>query len=234
MKQTSSWKSGTTVTTLFFEMGSYQVRDITPRCYIFINFHATVLLRTLEYFEGIMFLTTNRISSIDTAFESRIHLSIAYPPLSFKARQTIWQEFIMKGAAHIGHQWFDTKFLERVASKNVNGRQIRNIVQMACALAAKKNRSLRQEDILVALDAFRTFDDGIASAQSETRRIGWSTSVPPILGKDALRYWHHSYKFAVASVIMVSVLMMTVGMRSSSLNWFPSYITTALPLDFHR
>lgn len=38
----------------------------------------SIFLRMLEYYEGILFLTTNRAENIDPAFESRIHLSLTY------------------------------------------------------------------------------------------------------------------------------------------------------------
>lgn len=41
-----------------------------------------MFLRVLEYYSGILFLTTNRVGAIDEAFKSRIHLSLYYPRLS--------------------------------------------------------------------------------------------------------------------------------------------------------
>ncbi|KAJ8113299.1 hypothetical protein ONZ43_g5184 [Nemania bipapillata] len=38
------------------------------------NEHLAVFLRTLEYYSGILFLTTNRVGKIDRAFKSRIHI----------------------------------------------------------------------------------------------------------------------------------------------------------------
>jgi SpoVK/Ycf46/Vps4 family AAA+-type ATPase len=46
------------------------------------NTHITMFLRMLEYYRGIMFLTTNRVNDFDPAMQSRIHLAIKYPPLS--------------------------------------------------------------------------------------------------------------------------------------------------------
>lgn len=40
-----------------------------------------VFLRTLEYYAGILFLTTNRVALFDDAFKSRIHMSLYYPAL---------------------------------------------------------------------------------------------------------------------------------------------------------
>ncbi|PTB61575.1 hypothetical protein BBK36DRAFT_1136748, partial [Trichoderma citrinoviride] len=45
------------------------------------NALVSVFLRVLEYYNGLLFLTTNRVGTIDEAFKSRIHLSLYYPPL---------------------------------------------------------------------------------------------------------------------------------------------------------
>lgn len=54
----------------------------------------SIFLRVLEYHEGIMFLTTNRVSTFDPAFQSRIHISIDYPELSPESRRKIWENFL--------------------------------------------------------------------------------------------------------------------------------------------
>ena len=54
----------------------------------------SIFLRVLEYHEGIMFLTTNRVSTFDPAFQSRIHISIDYPDLSPDSRRKIWENFL--------------------------------------------------------------------------------------------------------------------------------------------
>ncbi|KAI1172553.1 P-loop containing nucleoside triphosphate hydrolase protein [Nemania sp. FL0916] len=46
------------------------------------NALVSVFLRVLEYYSGILFLTTNRVGTMDEAFKSRIHISLYYPPLS--------------------------------------------------------------------------------------------------------------------------------------------------------
>ena len=40
------------------------------------NALVSIFLRVLEYFQGILFLTTNRVSSFDDAFQSRIHIAL--------------------------------------------------------------------------------------------------------------------------------------------------------------
>jgi hypothetical protein len=46
----------------------------------------SVFLKKLEYYRGVVFLTTSRISDFDAAFESRIHLTIHYPALDAVSR----------------------------------------------------------------------------------------------------------------------------------------------------
>lgn len=45
------------------------------------NALVSVFLRVLEYYNGLLFLTTNRVGTIDEAFKSRIHLSLYYVSL---------------------------------------------------------------------------------------------------------------------------------------------------------
>ncbi|KAI7009359.1 P-loop containing nucleoside triphosphate hydrolase protein [Hortaea werneckii] len=54
----------------------------------------SIFLRVLEYYEGIMFLTTNRVETFDPAFQSRIHISIQYEELDVKSRKTVWENFL--------------------------------------------------------------------------------------------------------------------------------------------
>jgi hypothetical protein len=45
----------------------------------------------LEYYAGILFLTTNRVGSFDEAFKSRIHISLYYPPLEERPTIEVWK-----------------------------------------------------------------------------------------------------------------------------------------------
>ncbi|KAF7522030.1 hypothetical protein G7054_g12267 [Neopestalotiopsis clavispora] len=106
-----------------------------------------VFLRVLEYYSGILFLTTNRIGDFDEAFSSRIHMSLYYPPLDeestwkvFKLNLDLIEErFVVQGRSVI----FDRSAVEKFARehyrdhvyKRWNGRQIRNACQTALALA---------------------------------------------------------------------------------------------------
>lgn len=56
------------------------------------NALVSVFLRALEYYTGILFLTTNRVGTIDEAFRSRIHMTLYYPPLNISQTKAIWED----------------------------------------------------------------------------------------------------------------------------------------------
>ncbi|KAK1962267.1 ATPase [Colletotrichum sublineola] len=98
-------------------------------------------LRALEFYDGILFLTTNRVGSFDDAFISRIHVQLYYPDFTDDERQKVWKTFIDKLARERGdtmRMTIDAK--EYIASTKKhgikwNGREIRNAFQTAVALA---------------------------------------------------------------------------------------------------
>jgi AAA+ superfamily predicted ATPase len=134
-----------------------------------------VFLRTLEYFNGIMFLTTNRVESIDPAFKSRIHLSITYPALDMDARAKLWTAFISKAYGDKRPSWLDEAFREKLSNAEVNGRQIKNIIRTAYSLAMKKHRKIRPKDLMLALKALQSFEEDFSNAAA-TRNYAEETS----------------------------------------------------------
>lgn len=98
----------------------------------------------LEYYRGILFLTTNRIAAFDEAFKSRIHIQLLYPKLLPTPSRKIWKKNLEKLENGKGDFKFDLeidkdeilKFAEdEYNNLKWNGRQIRNAVQTAMALA---------------------------------------------------------------------------------------------------
>ena len=73
------------------------------------NALVSVFLRHLEYFQGIMFLTTNRVETFDMAFQSRIHFSIRFVDLGKDAKKKIWKTFLgrVKMEANISEKEID-------------------------------------------------------------------------------------------------------------------------------
>jgi hypothetical protein len=54
----------------------------------------SIFLRELEYFRGIIFLTTNLYDTIDTAFRSRVNIHLLFQPLPPDARVVLWRKFL--------------------------------------------------------------------------------------------------------------------------------------------
>ncbi|KAF2145589.1 uncharacterized protein K452DRAFT_243751 [Aplosporella prunicola CBS 121167] len=99
----------------------------------------SIFLRLLEYYEGILFLTTNRVDNLDAAFESRIHLSLEYDDLDVSSRRHVWTSFLSR-SSNVAE--FSAEQLDSLAEKQLNGRQIKNILKTAQLLATKKEAAL--------------------------------------------------------------------------------------------
>ena len=99
----------------------------------------SIFLRLLEYYEGILFLTTNRVDNIDAAFESRIHLSLQYDELDRPSRKHVWITFLGR-ASNVGE--FSDEELEKLAERQMNGRQIKNVLKTSQLLASKQEEPL--------------------------------------------------------------------------------------------
>ncbi|KAF6800124.1 AAA family [Colletotrichum sojae] len=118
------------------------------------NATVSVLLRELEYYQEILILTTNRATTIDTAFQSRIHFSLQYPELDLAGRRTMWQNFIKMAKRNIKLKLdIDDRrqSLETLAELQLNGRQIRNSMRVAQAVALKRGKPLTLETIRTAM-----------------------------------------------------------------------------------
>ncbi|KAG2153016.1 P-loop containing nucleoside triphosphate hydrolase protein [Suillus bovinus] len=87
------------------------------------NAIVSIFLRQLEYYQGIMFLTTNLISRCDAAFESRIHFTVHYPPLSDVSRRQIWKTFIDK-TPNACQSLVSEAEIDALAKETLNGRQV--------------------------------------------------------------------------------------------------------------
>jgi SpoVK/Ycf46/Vps4 family AAA+-type ATPase len=142
------------------------------------NALVSVFLRVLEYYEGILILTTNRVGTFDEAFKSRIQLAIHYPALDEKGRWEIWSNFINsldKATAKVDELKLKVDLLSR---SKLNGRQIRNTVKTAMQLAEFRKEILDYthfERVLEVADEFEKYidethggatDDEFAKAQN--------------------------------------------------------------------
>lgn len=104
----------------------------------------------LEYYQGTLFLTTNRAATLDAAFESRIDLIIPYEDLDHLARLEVWHNFAKKlgGATH---ELCDADF-EELSQRRLNGREIKSTIKTALMLATSEGQALQMQHINVVLD----------------------------------------------------------------------------------
>jgi SpoVK/Ycf46/Vps4 family AAA+-type ATPase len=85
-----------------------------------------IFLRMLDYYEGLLFLTTNRPESLDYAIRSRVMLRLEYPDLDRDTRAGVWRTMFDAAGLRLTAGEFDA-----LAEPVVNGRQIRNLVRLA-------------------------------------------------------------------------------------------------------
>lgn len=109
----------------------------------------SIFLRTLEYYEGILFLTTNRVKNMDPAFQSRIHITMEYPDLDAAARKQVWMNFL--GMSKEGHALTGGD-VENLAGIDINGRQIKNVLKTSQLLARHKGVKLGYEHVRTVLN----------------------------------------------------------------------------------
>ena len=113
----------------------------------------SIFLRTLEYYEGILFLTTNRVKNMDPAFQSRIHISMEYPGLDKAARMLVWRNFLKSIESELNEEEIGL-----LAGVEINGRQIKNILKTGGLLARHKGTKLRYEHLKTVLDVEKRDD----------------------------------------------------------------------------
>ncbi|CAG8481515.1 25535_t:CDS:2 [Gigaspora margarita] len=99
-----------------------------------------IFLRLLEYYQGVIFLTTNRVITFDDAICSRVNMFLHYPKLGQNDRRQIWSKFIKRANLPIKADEF--------SDYDLNGREIRNVLHAARLLAKNKGKELTAENVV--------------------------------------------------------------------------------------
>jgi len=119
------------------------------------NAMVAVFLRHVEYYRGILFLTTNRVKAFDEAFLSRIHVALHFSPLSLASKVQVWNAFIRKMGDNV--ESFSPEQIEELAKRDINGRQIKNAARTAHSLAMSRGKKVGFEHLRITLDAMDEF-----------------------------------------------------------------------------
>lgn len=128
----------------------------------------SILLRVFEYYQGIMFLTTNRIETFDPAFQSRIHISLEYPDLTRDSRSKVWRGFL--DASFPGHTISDTD-ITKLSNKAQNGRQIKNTLKSAGLLACGWGEKLNLTHIECIMKNMQNLEDEMQGRGTDSKTM---------------------------------------------------------------
>jgi len=124
-----------------------------------------VFLRLLEYYSGCLFLSSNRsAASIDAAIASRITVMLSYPQLDAEGRKKVWKNLLNlihpvpvdpdtgkisdkilrnpRRASKFRVVFTDEDYTELATGYQLNGRQIKNSIVLARALARERGSPL--------------------------------------------------------------------------------------------
>jgi SpoVK/Ycf46/Vps4 family AAA+-type ATPase len=126
------------------------------------NSLVSVFLRALEYYQGLIFLTTNRVGMFDEAIISRVHAIMHFPDLTDTYRRRIWDTSFRKlkkerSDIEADLSVYDYAYRDpELIALSWNGREIRNAFNTMVALARwdaqDRNRYTRDGKVAVRRD----------------------------------------------------------------------------------
>lgn len=119
-----------------------------------------VLLRVLEYYRGVMFLTTNRIDIVDDAVASRCIARLDYDVPPTEDQRRIWRILADTSGLTIADEVIDA-----IVAKypRLSGRDVKNILKLAAMVAAAQDVPITMEVIEFAKRFKPTAGDGTAA-----------------------------------------------------------------------
>ena len=94
-----------------------------------------VFLRVLEYYRGVLFMTTNRGTTVDDAIISRLTAQFKYNDPDESSRRELWHVLSKQNEIEISDKDIDYLVKELPAT---SGRDIKNLLKMAYVIALKK------------------------------------------------------------------------------------------------
>ncbi len=127
------------------------------------------MLRALEYFKGILIMTTNRVMTFDVAMLSRCHYAVNFNSLTHKQEQNIWQAYVEQ----LNHQNSARKpeieaWVGEITKKTKNpqirlsGREIRNVFTTAQTLAqAEPDKKIQKKHLERVYDRIMDFAESM-------------------------------------------------------------------------
>ena len=140
------------------------------------NALVAVFLRYLEYFSGIIFLTSNRVDVFDAAVTSRVHLALQYGPPPLALRLQLWNQRL----SSLGADELDLdidEVLSVVRPVEMNGREISNTLNTALTLARHAGGKLRLDHIESVVQAWKDFRESLEKMEETQKKMPRQDSI---------------------------------------------------------
>ncbi len=119
------------------------IKDSNDR---FANSQTNYLLQRMESFDGIMVLTSNSRTRLDSSFSRRLEMILEFAPPDATQRRLLWH-------SHLGesHKLSPADINLLAVTADLTGGEIRNAVLAAAVQAASRNRQIEFVDVLFGL-----------------------------------------------------------------------------------
>ena len=120
--------------------------------------------RFLDYYQGIVIITTNRVSRFDGALMPRLDLTLGLSPLDRDRRLAIWrnqiQDLFNDGTINASQSAdFYTLASDEWSMDDFNGHEIKKAVKAAKVVAERKGKGLSRREIETMLKIERQFQE---------------------------------------------------------------------------
>ena len=167
-----------------------------------------------------LFLTSNRVEALDPAFESRVQCALEYAPLSAASRAQVWRNLLeargLAAAAESG-----TVDVDALAVHALNGRQIKNVLQLALALARRDGTDLTHAHLETTLNLSMAFSRAVGGddeGRGRGRRGARAARGFGVYAKGAL----HGGAVAVAAGLLLAAGRAAFGFGRRGRGWSES------------
>jgi len=107
------------------------------------NSMVSTFLKFLEFNRGIMFLTTNRLNSIDDAVKSRVNMFFSYQEFSFNRRVEVWKSILSKWNLKV-----EESTIHELSELKLNGREIRNYLRLVVSIIDDRKITFSDESLV--------------------------------------------------------------------------------------
>ncbi|KAI1123929.1 P-loop containing nucleoside triphosphate hydrolase protein [Nemania abortiva] len=142
------------------------------------NTLVAIFLKELEYFSGIIFLTTNRVEAFDWAMKSRVHLALGFSPPGPAVRRQMWTQAL--GTVPADELAIDdvAQAVGVLADRGLNGREIYSTLNTARTIAKFERKKLLLEHIQKVMKVRDSFDKKLTKERTKLKQ-SFSEHAPP-------------------------------------------------------